>query len=378
MKCIVRNECIVCGEKDLSGTMEIKDFPIYMGVYDGGDHLRHTMEYAMCTNCGCVQLKELIPLDILYKKNHNLEVIGPIWRKHNAEFLSFIGNASKILEIGDPSYKMVTASDGIFEFDTWHIVEPCPPNDFPEKVHYIEDVFDKDFNAETIPQVDTVILSHTFEHMYNPRDILNKINEVLLPGGTLYISIPNMEWISKNHMMPPGGMHFEHTYYASVENVKYLLNSCGLGINELYLYGNHSIFLKCKREKATLDTLDLEITNSHALLDIQFTYHKYRMKAMFINKKLQGVKGTTYLYGAHFPAQLLIALGLDTSNFAGVLDNAESKHGKKLYGTDLDVYPTNTVIIAKEPITVVCEMGPYTDEIKRSLTSMNERVQFCD
>ena len=43
-----------------------------------------------------------------------------------------------------------------------------------------------------------VIMSHTLEHLVSPNDVLNNIHQALLPGGLLYIRVPNFNgWIAQ-------------------------------------------------------------------------------------------------------------------------------------------------------------------------------------
>ncbi len=61
---------------------------------------------------------------------------------------------------------------------------------------------------------------------------------------------------------------------------------------------------------------------------------KYEMLIEEINKK----DGSGFIiYGAHFPAQFMFALGLDKEKFSYVMDASTSKQNKYLYGYGLRV-----------------------------------------
>lgn len=56
-------------------------------------------------------------------------------------------------------------------------------------------VYQGDFEAVDIPNnsVDVIIMNHLLEHVYNPKDTLNKAYEVLKPGGTILGQLPNID-----------------------------------------------------------------------------------------------------------------------------------------------------------------------------------------
>lgn len=359
METITRRECVICGGRLVETKIaRIRDFPVYMGVKDAGSSdLFADLVYTVCSMCGCIQLGELIPLDILYKDNHNLEVVGSIWENHNKSFVEFmLPYPSTVFEIGDPAFKMVKASEGILNYDKWIIVEPNPPDVYPKKVEYIKGIFDSAFNVSDI-NANAVILSHSLEHMYDPRSILEKIYEVLDNSGHLYVSIPNFDAITESNYMPPLGMHFEHTYYASSEYMELLFSLCGFKITYTTEYLNHSIFFECMKK----DFKDLPELLTQNLTKFNEISHEPLKSA------------NVFLYGAHFPAQLFLSMGIDEKSVIGVLDNAKSKQGKYLYGTSLKVFPPEE--IAKyDDVQVICQMGPYTEEIKERLVEINNKV----
>ena len=51
-----------------------------------------------------------------------------------------------------------------------------------------------DFAAEGLEQgsVDTIIAADVLEHLYNPWKALQRLKPLLVPGGAIYISLPNV------------------------------------------------------------------------------------------------------------------------------------------------------------------------------------------
>ena len=87
-KMITRKKCILCTSANMAEIYRFKRFPIYMGSISLDDHtkpIKKDMVWVECTNCGQVQLKNLIKPEILYFKSHN-PAIGKTWELHHKSF----------------------------------------------------------------------------------------------------------------------------------------------------------------------------------------------------------------------------------------------------------------------------------------------------
>ena len=152
----------------------------------------------------------------------------------------------------------------------------------------------------------------------------------------------------------------KHTFFCDKNRAFLLFDKSGFQVEQVLNFKNHSVFFEIKKSKSNNLTQDLTNTLGH-----------YKN----IVKKLNKLSQKFYLYGAHFPAQLLISLKLDPKMVVSILDNAKDKHGKKLYGTDLMIEPLSVIEGDENPI-VLCEMGPYSEEIKQQLNNINSGVSF--
>ena len=101
MKTTTRKNCAICTSTDLEKLAVFQNFPIYMGAKNGQEEIRADQKWNICKDCGCIQLGELLPLDVIYKIPHN-PAIGPTWESHNERFSKFItqNSGGNIMEIG--------------------------------------------------------------------------------------------------------------------------------------------------------------------------------------------------------------------------------------------------------------------------------------
>jgi len=355
-----RTRCVFCDSDKLETLYSVSSFPIYMGSTQSLDSEKEDLTYGKCLECNGVQILNLVELDTLYAENHNTEVVGGIWQRHFASFQEFIKrseNIAIVLEIGDPSFKLESV---LAKCKKWYLVQPNLKNfKLPKKVTYIDSFVNNDLPLKLDDKVDAVVMSHVFEHLYDPREVLGYLKDCLSEDGSIFISIPNFKESLKGKKIPPLNMHFEHTFFASTNKVIDLFNGTGFDVEQVYNFETHSVFLQFKKKGVKADESVKEILSDYAQMVEEWnnSYSKY------------------YLYGCHFPAQLLVSLGLDTKKIICVLDNSQMKQGKLLYGTNLRVESPTIIEKDSNPI-VCCEMGVYNDEIKKQLKGYNSDVLF--
>ncbi len=223
-----RKSCTICKGK-LDHIKTIKDVPVYMGVSDSSDneYLFEDMIFTNCNTCGTLQLENLIDPEILYQKNHNIEIVGSLWNEHYDSFIKFItkhNQLDRVLEIGDPSGKIASRFD---DYKSWTLVDQNPLDgvDANPKIFVINGWVD---DVEIDGSYDNIIMSHMFEHLYDPITTIKKLKENNIVYGTnVFLSIPNFTHLYDKKDLPPAGLHFEHNIFLNVSIVRYIMKSLG-------------------------------------------------------------------------------------------------------------------------------------------------------
>lgn len=380
MNLINRNINAIDGKEDLEVLHSIKDFPVFMGCvnHSEDDDLLAEMTWSISPNNGVLQLCKLIPLNILYREQHDSGQIGKTWMNHHCEFARFIkGEPPKaVLEIGGGHGTLSREYEKIDEIK-WTIIEPNPAPLEGVNARYIKGFLDKDFKLDT--SIDTVINSHVLEHIYDPNEFIKHISSLIKEGQKLIFSIPNMEEMLKAKFT--NCLNFEHTILLTEPYVEHILSKHGFKkLTKQYFLKNHSIFYSYEKDKDTelIDLpKDLYIHNKKLYLD----YIEFHERLIHdLNKKISNVKTeqSIYLFGAHVFAQYLIAIGLNTERILCVLDNDQNKHHKRLYGTSLTASSPKILSDVKNPI-VILKAGAYNDEIKDDiLSNINKDTIFWE
>jgi hypothetical protein len=327
----IRFKCIFCDSK-IDNTYFKDDLNIFLSsnICNSINNKKITIPYniLICNLCGCYQNKYLGNLNLVYNDNHNNTVISNIWIEHYNNFFNFILESNKILnnynilEIGAGNNYIVD----LFlknNYNNYTILEPVITNKI-DNIKYIsgwlEDYTNKDNN-------DLVILSHVFEHLYNPKDLFK------IKSKYIALSIPNIPKYLDNFIL--NFLNIEHTYYFEEEHIITLFNNYHYKlINKKYFY-EHSIFLLFE-----FDSNINQLLYKNDNIDTIFNkFNLYFNKIHDIINKTNNYINNSNKKFAIFPAnmyiQYLISLGLDTKNIYYFYDNNINKLNKYLYGTEI-------------------------------------------
>lgn len=103
MQLIERSLDVVTGSANMEDLHSMADFPVFMGCVDHaeGEDLVAELTWQISRESGFIQLKKLIPLDVLYQSQH-AGAVGGIWTEHHKKFAQFLHkqNPSSVLELG--------------------------------------------------------------------------------------------------------------------------------------------------------------------------------------------------------------------------------------------------------------------------------------
>jgi hypothetical protein len=178
MNYTIKENCIFCNNI-LSEIYFANDYENYVGHYqvdincDTYKNIKIPFNIFICSKCKTVQNKYLGDLSEIYKINHADSTGTTMINLHklNKEFiLKHLENINNIIEIG--SSKGVLADNILEDIKLdYYIIEPSFFGDRNNKIiidNFYENIDDSSINANTI------IISHVFEHFYEPNEILKK------------------------------------------------------------------------------------------------------------------------------------------------------------------------------------------------------------
>jgi len=365
MEIIKRTKCVLTETDDLEFLYSFSNYPVFMGCtnqelsYD----IFFDMNWYISKTSGLIQLKDLLPFDVLYPESHGAGSVGKLWDDHHTLFARFLRkfDPQSIFEIGG-SHGILNVKYSEFAEIPWTIVD-TNPNPIPKcNALFIRNVFDEHFEYEN--NFDTLVHSHLFEHLYDPIKFMEKISSMMIDGQKMIFSIPNMEvMLDKNYS---NCLNFEHTFFLTEPYVEFILSKYGFKIiDKEYFLEDHSIFYAVVKEK----NIDLKNINSDLYFKNKQKYlnyvNHYQNLVHKINIEIENKKNV-YLFGAHIFSQNLLSFGLNFKNINCILDNDINKHDKRLYGSSLIIKSPKILKEVSDPI-VILNAGVYNNEIKSDI-----------
>jgi hypothetical protein len=346
-----------------------------MGCTDQEYHkdLFFEQEWVICDKCGCVQLKKLVNPSLLYSDNHSSGAIGETWKKHHTEFGKYIQRfkPQDICEIGGAHgflAKTILTENRLIDY---LMIEPAVSK-IVSGVRYINGFVED--NYEILTNFHHIVHSHVLEHIYEPRLFLFEITKRMRSDALMHFSIPNIERLIKTK--GTNSLNFEHTYYLHPIQLKILMKNLGLEIIELQKFEEHSFFVSVK--KVPHFYADEIPSIYHEGVEFKKMIEEINFFSQRIDALLDQNQHTIYLFGAHvFSQSIYMELKSRYKSLLGIIDNAESKQGKRLYGTDLKVHSPE--ILRKEKnVVVALRASHYQEEVRNQILKINPNVTIIE
>jgi hypothetical protein len=370
---MLRINCVVCNKNDLIEVFNLISTIDMVSLVPYENKELFELNFVGCKNCGCVQLKKLFDPDKIYEQPIQC-VDGPILTKHHELFAEFVFNRTnyhdELFEIGGSYGKIAnkiinkykehgkSINYKILEFNTDYYPEI-------ENIEYIKG------NCETYNFNETkiIIMSHVFEHLYEPRKFINKIQNENVQD--VFISIPDMENLMKNGDI--NNLNIFHTFYLDTPYLVYMFKLYGYVIKTIFNYKESSVFYHFKlNKKEAICNLSEKIKRPELLENIQNFYHNIKTKInnIKINEKF-------FICPAGFYGRNVYNyLESETKqNSIGFLDSDNFKIDKRLSGTPLFVYDKKYISNFDKINVLICS-EKHKNELTNELLNYNKNIKF--
>ena len=376
---IVRKHSLLDSSSKLEHLHTFRNMPVSNGCTTNSksDDIVMNQIWDICKNTGLVQLRELAPLDLVYKFPHN-DGVGNTWENHDLELCNFIDemNLKKVFEIGAGNGRLGKLYLSKNTTNHWTALEPNHSYDeivMPNLVH-LREWFDLNYKIDK--HYDAIIHSHVLEHSYDPTSFLKSIYEQI-DNDTLHIfSIPNLLYFIKKKFT--NGLNFEHTVFLTEKIVDNILNTVGFEIVKKHYYHEFPcIFYVTKKSEPKEVTYSKSIYQENKKVFLDYVDGQFE-DIKKLNDKISKFDGEIFLFGGHIWAHYLIFNGLRVDKISCLLDNSKMKQGKRLYGTSLKV-KSPKILKGRENVAVIVKAAQYSREIKDDIyNNINNKVIFWD
>uniref|UniRef100_A0A6C0KU93 Methyltransferase n=1 Tax=viral metagenome TaxID=1070528 RepID=A0A6C0KU93_9ZZZZ len=366
-----RSHCVFCNNTLFSFSFYLINTINIISINKFNPNELKKLKFISCKNCGCVQLQNLFLQSDLYLQP--LQIFdGNAYITHNNLFCEFVTNninfEEKLFEIGGSYGKLAKLIIQKYKENnkeiTYKILEydstQYPEIDNIEYISYDCELYD--YN-----NINTIIMSHVFEHLYNPRKFIEKISNTNVKN--IFISIPDMDNLLKNNDI--NNLNILHTYYINTGYLVSLMSKNGFKMLKMFNYTNNSIFYYFNKN---INTDIIEYTNLNLPKNQKLFYKK-----MKLNIKNIIIEEPFFICPSGFYGQFIyFNLNKNTrSNLRGFLDSDIFKINKRLSGTKMNIFEKNEISNYNK-ITVLISSVKHNTEIKKELSLYNNNIIFIE
>ena len=353
-----RQFCLFCKKSSFNVLLE-KDFSIPIGCYSVNEKEYKSIfipyNVLYCSLCKTVQTKYEGNVSLIYNESF-AGLFGSTRNVMNVEFSKFIlenQTISSILEIGAGNGDLANLLLENKEY-LYTIIDPSYWGQTENRTiikSFLEDVEIKSLSA------DTVVMSHVFEHIYDPMSLIHKIS-ALSDVNYIYINHPNLELFIKNgtyHVLNP-----EHIFYVENSFIEQIFLFCGFKRKRVYDYVNFAVFFEFERVNETISVFP---ENMNTLVDTQNYFSKVQTNIAHINTIIDKSTVPIYIWPSSAHTNFVISMGLHSDKIINVLDNSPHKIGKYLYGYNLYCKSFKEITEQNEDKIIIVAGGCFTGEV---------------
>lgn len=244
----IRESCAVCKNRELSLLFELPELPL-TGLFSDQPMQKKPegidQKLLHCSNCGHVQIADQINPSVLYDDRYYFRTsVSSVARRGTGFFLKTLNEIAPdqtfqcVLDVGCNDLFLLNELKGRASA-RWGI-DPI----WKDREDEVEDksirVFgrlfeDIDFGREMSQAPDLIVCRHTLEHIFQPREILEKLLEIAAPDALLVFEVPNFNALLDRRRFDQ--VFHQHLQYFSVGSFKRLIEEMGghfLGWREHY------------------------------------------------------------------------------------------------------------------------------------------------
>lgn len=361
---IIRETCIFCHSK-LKRTFFERDLENYTGHYavnyDETTFVKIPYNVSICDTCNTPQTKYLGDLKEIYRINH-ADSTGKVMQQLHDNVLKIMNQyhskINGIIEVGGARGILADKVINCLPVP-YTIIDPAYFGSHDNRL-VIKDLYEN--VDDTSIKANTIIMSHVFEHFYDPLIILNKItaNHNI---KYLFLVFPNLEAYIQNGILHV--LNIEHTFYVDNAFLERLFAQHGFVIRNKTFYDNHSVIFCFERTHDIVHGLG---RNEH---DIALFFNKVERSVASFNHLIDSnPTKNLYLFPASIHAIFLTIMGLKYQHLTAMLDNSPLKIGKKMYGINVPIHAFNSVFNDKNAL-VLLNGGVFNQEVVQSLQQNN-------
>ena len=317
--------CPICRTSETETILEKENLPVFSSLKPKpySEERRFDAVLLRCLSCGYVSQKLTSELEMFltdfYTKEESFFTTPPTQEKpgprvvQTIEYLkSFVSNpVESVLEIG--------AYDGFFleqvrkAFSSTRTIgiEISSTHNTYKDITLIHDVYPStQVEGDTF---DLIVCMNVLEHIFTPREFMERIGKNLSETGHVLIEIPNEEYAFS---IGAPSFHHQHISYFTPKTIERFLSSVGFQIDGMYTQDLDRMLIVCSKQKNEQES---------TVTDLSASGYALRLEQAILRFESEIQSGPTGLYGACTLTNNMIAFTKGDLSSLKVYDGDERK-----------------------------------------------------
>lgn len=349
---------------------------------------KYPLDVYMCTNCGLIQLIDIVSPDVLFKDYVYYSSTSEVFRKHFEDYAKeifniFVKKGELVVDIG--------SNDGIllkpFKELGARVLGVEPATEIAnyvaqQGIETLSEYFTPDlarFIVKEYGNAKVITANNVFAHINDVDSVLEAVKILLAEDGVFVIEVPYLWKMIFNNTFDL--IYHEHLSYFDSNSLETLLNRNNLYISQMEgqdVHGGSVRVFITRNKTEKFSRINIERTRQAKTLLILFS-KKIKQKKEDTLKKLEELKKqkkTIVGYGA--PAKgntLLNYYGIDSKILDYIVDDSPAKQGLFTPGTHIEVKHPNEILKTKPDYILILAWN-FADSIKENLVKAGYKGKF--
>lgn len=345
------NECRVCHFPHLANVLSLGELPLANSLLASPDELYQTypLDWMLCLQCSLVQLKRIVPTDILFKNYNYLTCCSPPMVAHAKDLVERVlerlhpKSHARVLELGSNDGYLLQHYPSWVQILGWDPSRQAVIEAAKRHVPTIHGFFSlaeaKKMTRHERP-MDVIHANNVLAHVPDVLDFVSGIRELLKTDGVAILEVPYIcDLIQKGEF---DTIYHEHVYYFSLTSLVDLFNRCQLYVNEVERISTHGGSLRIfVSRKPIIGHSVSTLQDEERPFIYETSYYRSMAKRIVtygqeIQRSLQRTKMAGF--GAAAKATILLNVCKVTSEqMEYIADDTPAKQGKFIPGTGIKI-----------------------------------------
>jgi len=379
--------CAICNN-DLDIILEMPSFPltgIYVDNFKTDKFKPVDQSLLFCGNCQHSQLLNHLNPGYLYHETYSHRSSkSSIATRGNDFFIKYLESVIDkelfdiVLEVGCNDLYMLKKLNKIgkklYGIDPiWKDNEPKTEDSISVYGKFVEDI-DLQTDLEGAP--DLVVSTHTFEHINEPRVVLEKLVDLAAPGATIAIEVPSFDTLVELNRFDQ--VFHQHIHYYSLSSFKYLIQYLGCEYSSHtynYDYWGGTMIIVFKKTESKLNNIKKTLSDN----EIKQSFDRFQNQLQCFMRLVESQKNYNPIYGFG-AAQMLptIAYHLDSDLdwCEAILDDDENRNNKMYPHLPIEIIKPGKNFSLHSSSVFIGALDSVRPILNRILTMSPKRVLF--